>query len=60
MESMVVEESRADIETVGSTEVPGFALDGLVVDDDGAAKQAEWSGINVEGAVIVIPILSRM
>ena len=50
-----MEESGADIEAVAATEVPRFALDGLVMDDDVADKRDEWSGIKVGGAVVVLP-----
>ena len=55
LESTVVEEIWDNVKSVVTTEVPGFTLYGPVVDDEGASKRAEWSGIKVEGAVVVFP-----
>ena len=55
MEAEVVEESGDDIESIAAAEVPGFAVDGFVVDDEGSAKRAKWSGIKVEGSFVVLP-----
>ena len=50
-----MEDSGTDVEAVVAVEVTGFAVGGFVADDERAAKRANWGGIKVEGAVVVLP-----
>ena len=44
-----------DVEAVPSAEIPSFACGWLVVDDDATSKRTKWVGVEVEGAVEVLP-----
>ena len=52
---MVVLQGGADIEAIAGAEVSGGAGGGLVVDEYAASDGTEGGGVEVEGAIQVLP-----